>query len=194
MNTKKITLINASPHKEGNCNFMLKYASDKLNSLGFETEIIFLQDALICAKHPFCISCSTPCNQSCYKGTKLYDVLLKIENCDGLIFASPVFFGTMSAQAKCLFDKTRAFRAKNAFTGKVACAFSSGHSLFGGQEATIKAIHDCLLTDGFTIIGASSKEYGAGSFGVSSYNSAKDDKNAISKIDLVCHRFYEELM
>jgi len=173
---------------------MLKYASNNLNLLGFETEIIFLQHALFDAKHPFCISCSSPCNQNCYKGTKLEDILLKIENSDGVIFASPVYFGTMSAQAKCLFDKTRAFRAKNAYTGKVACAFASGHSLFGGQEATIKAIHDCLLTDGFTIIGSSSKEYGAGSFGVSSYNNAKEDKNALSKIDLICHRFYEELM
>lgn len=191
---KKITAVNASPHKDGNCAFLLNEALKKLENLGFETELIYLQPALLDAKHPFCVSCSSPCNQSCYKGTQVEKVMSTLSESDGIIFASPVYFGTMSAQLKCFFDKTRYYRAKNAFTGKLSAVFVSGHSLFGGQEATIRAIHDALLTDGFTLIGSSSKTHGAGSFGVASYNDAKKDENALSKIDLICHRFFEELM
>lgn len=194
MENKKIALINASPKNNGNCAFLINEAVKILENYGFETDVIYLQDALFDAKHPFCISCSSPCNQSCYKGTKLEKVLSTLEECDGAIFASPVYFGTFSAQLKCLFDKTRYHRAKNAFCGKVAGVIASGHSLFGGQEATIKAIFDCLLTDGFTLVGTSSKQGGAGSFGVASYNDAKCDENALLKLNLLCQRFYEELI
>ncbi len=194
MENKKIVLINASPKKDGNCAFLIDEAVKKLENYGFETTVIYLQEALFDAKHPFCLSCSSPCNQSCYKGTKTEEVLSTIENSDGVIFASPVYFGTFSAQLKCLFDKTRYHRAKNAFCGKVAGVIASGHSLFGGQEATIKAIFDCLLTDGFTIVGNSSKVSGAGSFGVASYGDAKADQNALLKLNLLCERFYEELI
>lgn len=192
-NKKKILAINASPHKNGDTAFLLKTALEKLEKKGFETELVYLQGALDSAKTPFCMCCSSPCNKSCYKDTELDLVLQKMEQADGIIFGSPVYFGSMTAQLKCLFDKTRDARARKAFVGKLGCVFTCGGSLFGGQEATVRAIQDAMLVDGFTIIGPSSKDFGAGHMGVCAKHPASEDTNAHTRIDLICERFAEEV-
>ena len=190
---KKIIAINASPHKDGDVAFLLKTALSKLLEKGFDTELIYLQSALDSAKTPFCVCCSSPCSKVCYKGTALEEVLNKMEDADGIIFGTPVYFGAMTAQLKCLFDKTRDARSRRAFVGKTGCVFTSGASLFGGQEATVRSVQDAMLVDGFTIIGTSSEKLGAGHMGVCSVRPAREDKNALSRIDLICERFAEEV-
>lgn len=189
---KKIVAINASPHKDGNTAFMLKTALDNLEKRGFDTELIYLQSALDSAKTPFCKCCSSPCSKACYKGTELETVLDKTEKADCVIFGSPVYFGVMTAQLKCFFDKTRDARSRKAFVGKLGCAFVCGGSLFGGQEATVRSIHDAMLVDGFTVVGTSSSG-GAGHFGVCALSPADADKNALSRIDIICERIAEEV-
>lgn len=190
--SKKIIAVNASPHKDGDTAFMLKTALDILNKKGFDTELIYLQSALNSAKTPFCMCCSSPCSKACYKGTELETVLDKMEKADCVIFGSPVYFGVMTAQLKCLFDKTRDARSRKAFVGKLGCAFACGGSLFGGQEATVRSIHDAMLVDGFTIAGTSSQS-GAGHFGVCARHPANTDENVLSRINIICERIAEEV-
>ena len=116
----------------------------------------------------------------------------KMEKADCVIFGSPVYFGVMTAQLKCLFDKTRDARSRKAFVGKLGCAFVCGGSPFGGQEATVRSIHDAMLVDGFTIVGTSSQN-GAGHFGVCARHPANADENALSRIDIICERIAEEV-
>lgn len=189
----KVLMLNASPNKDGNIYFLLNYISDILNKNNVDTEIINVQEALLSAKVPFCVCCSNPCNKSCYEGTFLEETLDKMVTSDCIVFGSPVYFGSMSGQLKCLFDKTRDLRGRKALIGKIGCAVVCGASVFGGQETTIRAIHDCMLVDGMTIIGASSSDLGAGHLGVSAVRPSKDDKNAISRAELLAHRILEEL-
>ncbi len=189
----KVLMLNGSPNKDGNINYLLEYMSAILKENNTDTEIINVQEALLSATVPFCVCCSSPCNQSCYKGTFLEETLDKMEKADCIVFGSPVYFGSMSGQLKCLFDKTRTLRGKKALIGKMGCAVVCGASKFGGQETTVRAIHDAMLVDGMTIIGASSSEFGAGHLGVSAVRPAKDDENALSRASLLAHRILEEL-
>ncbi len=188
-----IIALNGSPDKNGNTVFLLNTVLDTLEAAGANTRLVHLQELILACKTPFCVNCSSPCNQSCYQDTPLFDLLEDLTACDAVLFGSPVYFGSMSAQLKCFFDKTRALRAKKGLVGKLGAALVCGGSLFGGQEATIRAIHDCMLVDGMTILGSSSAQFGAGHFGVAAQKPAWEDKNAISRAGLLANRILEEL-
>jgi len=170
--------INGSPKKDGDTAFLLKNVLN--NCEGAKTEIINIGDAVLSAKTPFCISCSSPCDKRCYKGTDLEDAFNKISKADFIVFGSPVYFGSMSAQLKAFFDKTRAIRGEKTWLGKPMAAVSVGASKFGGEERTIDHIQSCALVLGMTVIGNGS-ELGMGHFGVSAQSPAKDDENALKQ-------------
>ncbi len=187
----KIIAINGSHNKTGNCAFLINVILDDLKEKGCDVDVYSAHDAISDCKHPFCVSCSSPCTRVCY-GKKLTELFGEMKSADAIIFASPVYFGTMSAQLKCLFDKTRDIRATGALVGKLGIAVSCGASKYGGQEKTVDAIHDCMLVDGMTIVGTSSSG-GAGHMGVCAQKDAKGDGFAISRAHLAAERLYEEL-
>lgn len=175
-----ILALNGSPSKDGNTAFLLNEVLRHCKDC--ETEIIDVNEAVSSAKTPFCVSCSNPCTKSCYKGTLLEEVYEKVEKADFVIFGSPVYFGSMSAQLKAFFDKTRAIRGEKAWLGKPAAAVSVGASKYGGQERTIDHIHSCCLVLGMNIIGNGS-EINMGHFGVSAHRPAKEDEYAVKQCE-----------
>ncbi len=187
----KILGINGSHNKNGNCAYMLELLMSKMSAKGYETEILSAHDAVTGCKTPFCVSCSSPCNKSCY-GKELSYLFEQMKDADAVVFASPVYFGTMSAQMKCLFDKTRDARANKLLFGKIGVAMSCGASKYGGQETTVRAIHDCMLVNGMTVIGTSS-QIGAGHQGVCAHKPAENDDFAKERIEFVAHRIDKEL-
>ena len=186
-----ILAINGSHHKDGDVEFLLRTFSTECEKLGAKVEIENAYEAVSDAKFPFCIKCSTPCSRQCYKGTKLETLFDKMKKADAIVVGSPVYFGSMSGQLKCLFDKTRAIRSD--LTGKLGAAVVCGASRFGGQEATIGDIHNVLYVEGMTVVGAASREIGPGHLGVSAQSPAKEDEFAIGRCISLAHRLYEEL-
>lgn len=189
----KILAINGSHDKNGDIAFLLDTMLNECAKLGAQTEHVYAIEAVTDAKTPFCLNCSAPCSKQCYKGTYLEEVFDKMANADAIIVGSPVYFGSMSGQLKCLFDKTKALRAAGALTGKIGVAVASGASRFGGQEATVKAIHDVMYVEGMTVVGSASRELGAGHHGVCAQSSASKDEFAISRCIQCAHRLVEEL-
>ncbi|MBE7051192.1 MAG: flavodoxin family protein [Ruminococcaceae bacterium] len=187
----KVIGINGSYNSNGNCAFLLNTILGDLEQKGCQTEIFSAYEAIVDCKQPFCISCSSPCNKSCY-GPKLTKLFEEMKAADAVVFASPVYFGTMSGELKCLFDKTRDIRANNALLGKLGIAVACGASKYGGQEKTVDAIHDCMLVDGMTIVGPSSSGC-AGHMGVCAQMNASEDEFAISRAHSAADRLYEEL-
>ena len=188
----KIVLINSSPKKDGNTFYLLDKLMTEIKTLGADAEIINLNEALLKLKVPFCVCCSSPCNQSCYKGTEVEGILNKVSASDGVVFGSPVYFGSMSAQLKAFFDKCRNARATKAFLGKVGCAVSVGATKYGGQENTVRAIHDCMLVMGMNLIGDSSQVYGGGHFGLCAHQPASSDEYANKRIEFLAERLVSE--
>ncbi|HOO39044.1 MAG TPA: NAD(P)H-dependent oxidoreductase [Deltaproteobacteria bacterium] len=72
-------------------------------------------------------------------------------SCDGLIAGSPVYFGTMAAGMKDVFDKFVGIRKK--MEGKVGAAFATSGDPTGGKETTIMSIIQALLIYGMVIVG-----------------------------------------
>ncbi len=187
----KVIAINGSHHKDGDIAFLLNIILTDLKEKGAETKLYNAHDAILSCKSPFCTSCSSPCSRACFS-RELTEIFDNMEDADAIVFGSPVYFGTMCGQLKCLFDKTRSLRGKNALLGKIGLAVSCGASKYGGQEATLRAIQDSMLVDGMTIIGTSSSAL-AGHQGVSATHPSKDDEFAISRAHSAATRIYEEL-
>lgn len=69
----------------------------------------------------------------------------------GVIAGSPVYFGTMSAGLKKVFDETIAIRKK--MEGKIGAAFATSGDATGGKETTIMSIIQAMLINGMIIVG-----------------------------------------
>ncbi|MBQ4528514.1 MAG: flavodoxin family protein [Clostridia bacterium] len=187
----RVIAVNGSHKHDGNCAFLINVILDDLKMKGVETKVYNAHEVISDCKHPFCISCSSPCSRVCY-GQKLTELFYDMQSSDAIIFASPVYFGTMSGQLKCIFDKTRDVRAKKAVLGKLGIAIACGASKYGGQEKTVSAIHDCMLVNGMTVIGPSSSS-AMGHMGVCASAPANEDEFAISRAHMAAERIYEEL-
>ena len=70
---------------------------------------------------------------------------------DGIIAGSPVYFGSMAAPLKELFDRLVVVR-KN-MGDKVGAAFATGGDPTGGKETTLISIIQALLIYGMIIVG-----------------------------------------
>ncbi len=186
-----VLALNGSHNNDGNTAFLLNETLKYCKEEGAETEICSVHEAISDAKLPFCVNCSTPCSKQCYKGTKLEELFKKVERADFVLFGSPVYFGSMTGQLKCFFDKTRDARSNKLWKGKKCAGVTVGASKYGGQERTLEAIHSCALVSGMTVIGNSS-EYGMGHFGLSAQRPAAEDEYAIAQAKSLAKRIMEE--
>mgnify|MGYP001013408346 CR=1 FL=1 len=184
--------LNGSPNKNGSTRFLLDRVLGKCSSLGAIVEIIDVPDAVNSAKTPFCTVCSNPCSSVCYKDTLLEEVFSKIKQADALVIGSPVYFGSMSAQLKAFFDKTRRLRGEKVLIGKPCGFVTVGASRFGGQEATLAAMHAIALVQGMTILGTGHSDFDAGHLGVSAVRPSSEDENALSRCNSLALRIMGE--
>ncbi|MCX7747264.1 MAG: flavodoxin family protein [Clostridia bacterium] len=183
--------LNGSPNKTGSTKTLLNTVLEKAKSLGAETIMLEAGELLQSAKHPFCAACSNPCSGACYSGTKLEDAFELLRKADGIVFGSPVYFGNPSAQLKAFFDKTRKMRGEKAFYNKVASAVTVGASKYGGQETTIKAMHDIMLVHGMIIVADGFGEDDCGHHGACAQRPAENDENALKRAEIVAKRMVE---
>jgi len=70
---------------------------------------------------------------------------------DGVIAGSPVYFGTMAAELKEVFDKYVGVRKK--MENKVGAAFATSADPSGGKETTMMSIIQAFLIYGMIIVG-----------------------------------------
>ncbi len=185
--------LNGSPNRDGNTMWLLNELKTHIEELGGEFEIIDVQKAVMDCKHPFCMDCVDPCNQNCYKGTKLEEAYDKITKADAIVVGSPVYFGTVSGQLKCFFDKTRNIRAQKKWIGKIAAAVTVGASKYGGQERTADTIQTMLMVHGFDIINDGFEDFDAGHFGVNAQEPANEDRYAIKRTKVLAHRIVDSI-
>lgn len=148
----KILGLAGSPRKGGNTDVLLGQFLRGAQSAGAQTETIRLVDLKVAP----CIGC-----EKCFeKGTCwnhddaliMYDKML---SADIVVLASPVYFYTVSAQAKMLIDRCQALWARRhvlkqkdwAPGGRgvlIATGGSKGKDLFDGMKLTAKYFFDAL--------------------------------------------------
>jgi multimeric flavodoxin WrbA len=119
-----VLALNGSPRRGGNTEVLLDRAIAGARDTGAEIEKLTLneldfsgcQDCGGCRKDGICI-----------QRDELHPVYEKIKSADGLIFASPIFFGSLSAQSKKLIDRLQAFWvAKNLLNKKISVSRRRG--------------------------------------------------------------------
>lgn len=187
-----IAALNGSHNDNGNTAYLLNSILEKCAERGAKTEIINVYKAVSDAKYPFCVNCKKTCVGDCYQNTLLMDAYNKVSAADFVLIGSPVYFGSMTAQLKAFFDKTRAIRADKKWLGKPMAAVTVGTSKYGGQERTLEAIHSCALVLGMTVVGNSS-ELSNGHFGISAQRPAESDEYAKKETENLTARIFEYL-
>ena len=169
--------INGSPNHDGNTVFLLKEALAAAHKSGAKTELLHVAEILQGVEPPFCEICSSPCDGVCGEGNKLGEASDLLRGVDGIIIGSPVYFGTLSGQLKAFWDKTRVLRREKALLNVVGGAIAVGGARFGGQETTLKAIHDMMLVQGMIIVGDCCQDFDCGHQGACAQRPAEKDEN-----------------
>ena len=70
---------------------------------------------------------------------------------DGIIAGSPVYFGTMAAEMKEVFDRYVIIRSQ--MGDKIGAAFATSGDLSGGKETTMLSIIQAMLIYGMIVVG-----------------------------------------
>ena len=97
----------------------------------------------------------------------------------GIIAGSPVYFGTMAAGLKALFDRNVGIR--NKMGDKVVAAFATSGDVSGGKETTLFSIIQAFMIYGMIIVGDPLDA--TGHYGVSCVGSP-DEKTSANAVKL----------
>ncbi len=183
--------LNGSPQKEGNTVNMINAALEAASRMGCDTRVLHVTDAMKGVAHPFCNNCSPVCEGVCARGNNLGEAFDLLRKADGIIIGSPVYFGTVSAQLKGFWDKSRVLRKEKALVNVVGGAVSVGAARFGGQETTVRAIQDMMLVQGMTVIGDGYIENDAGHQGACAQKPSSGDSPGLERAAIMGRRVAE---
>ena len=186
-----IVALNGSPKSDGNTAFLLQKILDEVGSEGAETRHIHVHKIMEEQKHPYCNACSSPCRGTCFSDTTLSDTYDLLKKADAIILGSPVYFGTVSAQLKGFWDKTRKLRGEKGLMNAVGGAVSPGGARFGGQETTLRALHDMMLVQGMIVVGDGYVADDCGHHGVCSQQPSEEDSFALKRASILSRRITE---
>ncbi len=117
----KVLAINGSPHPHGTTGTALQLVSDTLLQHGIEMEIVQVGHQSIhgCTA---CGQCAKPGVHGCVLPADPVNACIeKMREADGLLIASPVYYGSVAGTMKCFLD--RFFYAGGHFRLKVGAAF-----------------------------------------------------------------------
>ena len=103
----KVLGLSCSPRKSGNTATLIAEALDGARNEGAEVELFSVSGKEI---KP-CDGCQTCINTSkCHINDDMQTIYQELEEADGIIFATPIYFYGMTAQAKAIMDRTFAIR------------------------------------------------------------------------------------
>ncbi len=141
----KVLLINGSPHEKGTTKRALTEVATALNENGVETEIITVGNLAISG----CTACGGCAKTSrCVKNDIANVIIEKIENADGLIIGSPVYYASINGTLKSLLD--RIFYARKSFAGKPAAAVAVARR--AGTTATLDIINKYFMISKMPVV------------------------------------------
>jgi len=168
MSNVKILGISGSMRRSGNCEQSLAEALSAGADVGeVETELVNLRDLRInhctgCYRCHFQGTNEKPCPEYDDDMTQLYS---KMTNSDGFLFASPVYFGSVSSIMKTFMDRTLPFTTpyyfpdasstfKKVLRMKPAAAIAVGGARNDGIETTLYTFYRFFLYHDMVAVGA----------------------------------------
>lgn len=108
--------IICSPRLHGNTEILVQASLAKAQEAGAEVELVALAGKRI-SPCDSCGSCSE--TRQCHIKDDMQDIYAKLLDADGIIFGTPVYYWSVTAQAKALIDRTYVFRVNRDLRNKV---------------------------------------------------------------------------
>ena len=165
----KVLGIVCSPRKRGNTEILIRKALAGAKESGAEVELLRICDMNIAA----CDGCQT-CHQSgeCRIKDDMQKVYEKMLTADGIVLGSPVYFWSVSSQAKKLMDRTYALRyPHHKLNNKVGGAIAAAGRR--GSVNTLSTINNFFLGQDMLATGLGISGYGT------TKGEVKQDKHAM---------------
>ncbi|UCD26881.1 MAG: flavodoxin family protein [Candidatus Bathyarchaeota archaeon] len=138
--------ICGSPRRQAT-EYVLKEALNMLEKMGFKTEFFTVRGKSIefCRHCDYCIR-----NKKCAIKDDMYGLYPLLKDSKGIIIATPVYSGGMSAQIKAVMDRCRALSSadRGFFRRKVGMAVAVGGDRIGGQELALQQIITFYILNG----------------------------------------------
>lgn len=107
----KIVAINASPRKNGNCAAIIGKMAEAAEAKGNQVEV-FNINTLDYKGCQACMACKKE-GQGCVRKDGLTPVLEAVKSCDGIILATPDYFGQETGQYRTFEDRMYGFVGPN---------------------------------------------------------------------------------
>lgn len=131
----KILGLSFSPRKQGNTVILLSEALDGAKQEGAQVELLSVVGKTL-KPCDGCWACEK--TGRCHIKDDMQELYDKMLEADGIIFGTPVYFYSMTAQAKTVIDRTIAFsRPERSLTNKVG-----GVIVVAGSQGTTDALKD----------------------------------------------------
>jgi len=144
----KVLLINGSPHQKG-CTFTaLEEVENSLRNNNIETEMVWIGSQPI----PGCIACGKCGNAGmCVFNDQVNQIHAHLDEYQGIIIGSPVYYGGPSGQLKCFLD--RLFQSSLfEFGGKLGAAVVSCRR--GGASMAFQSLNMYFTISNMQVVGS----------------------------------------
>jgi multimeric flavodoxin WrbA len=185
--------ICGSPRKMAT-EYILEEALKMLEEKGFETQRFTVRGKNIapCKHCDYCLK-----NAKCLVEDDMYQLYPLIREAKGLVLATPVYNGGVSAQIKAVLDRTRASMAADPKTllRKPGMAIAVGGDRMGGQELAILQIHTFYILNGMIPVsgGFFGSNLGATFWSGDTLEEAKKDEEGFRSLRKTVRRFADTL-
>jgi multimeric flavodoxin WrbA len=144
----KVLGIVCSPRKGGNTEILTQEALSSARECGAKTELLTSWDKDI-KPCDGCFSCEN--TGKCHIKDDMEELYPKFLEADGMIWATPVYFFNVSAQAKILIDRLYALyagcRLNSKVGGTISIASSLGHQSVWNTFNVFYSVHHMLQAD-----------------------------------------------
>lgn len=158
----KIVAFNGSPRKEGNTAQLIEEVFKPIREAGIETELIQLGGQVLrgCTS---CYACfKTQDGQCAIKTDNMNDYIRKAQEAEGIILASPTYYGSVSAEMKAFMDRLglTTIGQGRTLTHKIGAAVISVRR--GGAVTVFDELNRFMLGSGMIVPGSTYWNFGIG--------------------------------
>lgn len=185
--------ISGSPRQQAT-EHILTEALKTLDKEGFRTELFTVRGRQI----GFCLHCDyCLLKKGCRTEDDMYELYPLLKEARGIIIASPVYNGGVSAQTKAVIDRCRALVAadQDCLKHKVGIAIAVGGDRIGGQELAMQQIITFYLLNGIIPVsgGSFGANLGAAFWSKDSLDQARQDEEGFRTLKKTLKKFTEFL-
>ncbi|MGL4518755.1 MAG: flavodoxin family protein [Phocaeicola sp.] len=150
----KVTAFNGSPRKNGNTQLLINKTLETIQKHGIETELVQVGGNLLWGCQS-CYACFKTRNGRCrIEEDQMNEFIEKVHSSDAIIFASPTYYGEVSAEMKAFIDRLglTSIGAGRTLTHKIGAALVSVRR--SGAVPVYDSLNRFMLGSGMIVVGS----------------------------------------